>query len=151
MSRLLHLDHATSIASASKLGVITCRVLPSRRLQPIFSVSWYMPKLKEGYLEPAVDILPPCQNEFKVLFLFWHLCCGWKVIVTDARKISTPTGNLETGQHFNHNIQRKLSYKSFVKRKWWSSSGSKIISVSIRHINFQCCQHMLKQCSSEQI
>lgn len=70
MSRLLQLDHATSIASASKLGVITCRVLPSRRLQPIFSVSWYMPKLKEGYLEPVVDILPPCQNEFKVFIFF---------------------------------------------------------------------------------
>jgi hypothetical protein len=46
MSRLLQLDHATSIASASKLGVITCKTFPSRRLQPIFSVSWYMPKLK---------------------------------------------------------------------------------------------------------
>jgi len=48
-----------------------------------------------------------------------------------ARKISAPTGNLETGQHFNHNIQRRLSYKSFVERKWWSSSGSKFFSVSI--------------------
>jgi hypothetical protein len=125
MSRLLQLDHATSIASASKLGVITCKVLPSRRLQPVFSVSWYMPKLKEGYLKPVVDILPPFQNEFKVLFLFWLLCCGWKKIVMDAKKISTPTDNLETGQHFNHDIQRRLSYKSFIERKWWSISGSK--------------------------
>ena len=131
MSRLLQLDHATSIASASKLGVITCRVLPSRRLQPIFSVSWYMPKLKEGYLEPVADILPRCQNEFKVLFLFWHLCCGWKTIVTDARKISAPIGNLETGQDFNHSIQRRLNYKSFVERKWWRNSVSNKFSVSI--------------------
>jgi len=47
-------------------------------------------------------------------------------MVMDATKISTPTGNLEIGQHFNHNIQRRLSYKSFVEIKWWSSSGSKI-------------------------
>jgi len=48
------------------------------------------------------------------------------MMVMDATKISTPTGNLEIGQHFNHNIQRRLSYKSFVEIKWWSSSGSKI-------------------------
>lgn len=90
-----------------------------------------MPKLKEGYLEPVVNILAPCQNELKVLFLYWHLCCGWKTIVMDVMQVSTPTDNLETGQHFNHNIQRRLSYKSFVERKWWGSSGSKKISVSM--------------------
>lgn len=49
MSLLEHRDHATPIASTSKVGVITCRVSPSRLLQPIFSVSWYIPKLNRIY------------------------------------------------------------------------------------------------------
>lgn len=46
MSLLEHLDQATPMVSTSKVGVITCRVSPSRLLHPIFSVSWYMPKLE---------------------------------------------------------------------------------------------------------
>jgi hypothetical protein len=90
-----------------------------------------MPKLGRGRgrqkksVASVVDILPSCQNEFKVLFLFWHLYCGWKMIVKDARQISSPTNNLQTGQHFTHNIQRGVSYESFAERKWWGSSGSK--------------------------
>jgi hypothetical protein len=75
-------------------------------------------KTERGLLKPVVNILAPCKNELKVLFLYWHLCCGWKTIVMDVMQISTPTDNLEIGQHFNHNIQRRLSYKSFVERKW---------------------------------
>lgn len=45
ISLLEHLDQATPTASTSKVGVITCKVSPSRLLQPIFSVSWYIPKL----------------------------------------------------------------------------------------------------------
>lgn len=38
-SLLLHRDQATSTVSASKIGVITCKVEPTRRWHPIFSVS----------------------------------------------------------------------------------------------------------------
>jgi hypothetical protein len=61
----------------------------------------------------------------KSYFYFGFFVVVGNKIVTDARKISIPTDNLETGQHFNHDIQRRLSYKSFVERKWWSISGSK--------------------------
>jgi hypothetical protein len=39
------------------------------------------------------------------------------MIVKGAKKISAATNNLETGQHFNHSIQRRLSYESFVDVK----------------------------------
>lgn len=49
ISLLEHLDQATPTASTSNEGVITCKVSPSRLLQPIFSVSWYIPKLNRTY------------------------------------------------------------------------------------------------------
>lgn len=45
ISRRLHFDHDTCTVSASKLGVITWTIAPVRLSQPVFSVSWYMPKL----------------------------------------------------------------------------------------------------------
>jgi len=51
--------------------------------------------------------------------------------VIQTQKVSTQTDNLETGQPFKHNIQRRVSYKSFVESKWWGSSVSKKFSVSI--------------------
>lgn len=42
----LHRDHVTSIVSASNMGVIMCSLFPIRPLQPILSVSWYIPKLQ---------------------------------------------------------------------------------------------------------
>jgi hypothetical protein len=84
MSRLLQLDHATSIASASKLGVITYKVFPRRRLQPVFSVSWYMPKLKSTHVS---NISKSFSVKLNLEFA--------KTIVKDDRKVSTSTNNFE--------------------------------------------------------
>jgi hypothetical protein len=64
--------------------------------------------------------------------------------------MSTSTENLETGPHFKHNIQRRVSYKSFVESKWWDSYVSKKFLFPY-DIYFYCLQQMLKLCSSEQI
>lgn len=62
MSLLEHLDQATPMVSTSKVGVITCNVSPSRLLQPIFSVSWYIPKL-EFQMEQNSIRITVCQLE----------------------------------------------------------------------------------------
>lgn len=45
ISRRLQLDHETWTVSASKLGVMICKIGPILWTHPVFSVSWYMPKL----------------------------------------------------------------------------------------------------------
>lgn len=45
MSLREQLDQETCVVSDSKLGVITCSMGPTRCPQPVFSVSWYIPKL----------------------------------------------------------------------------------------------------------
>lgn len=45
MSLRLQLDHETCTVSASKLGVIICKILPFRFSQPVLTVSCTMPKL----------------------------------------------------------------------------------------------------------
>ena len=71
MSRRLQLDHETVTVSASKLGVMICRIGPLRWSHPVLAVSWYMPKLLgKRNIELSETALPFRIINICITFLF---------------------------------------------------------------------------------
>lgn len=95
ISLLLQFDQETWIVSASKLGVIMCRIWPTLWLQPVLTVSWNMPKLQKKKRFQLIKLRP------KNMFLVTTYLCpsSWAIVCARVIPLSSLTLQDLSGLH----------------------------------------------------